>query len=299
RNETEDVGAVDVDPGDSKPSISSAQLRPSEPVPGDTLVLHYVTGEPDGAALSAGFLWQLNGQRLGNDGPKLMVPAQARKGDTIKVRLVVQNGSETSDEIWREVTVGNTTEKWVSLELVPSGEVAAGTVLTAVSEVDDHDGDALEYEYTWSVNGTRQDATGGTFSTVGLTRDDEISVTVMASDGDSYENEMESNTVTILNSDPKITSAPPKFSRDGSLRYEVKVVDPDGDRRITYSLDAGPKSMKIDNISGILTWAPVEADVGEHQIEVRASDRYGGFALQHFDLTVGFESDDAVPASTE
>jgi hypothetical protein len=143
------------------------------------------------------------------------------------------------------------------------------------------------------------DAKGSTFSTEGLSRDDEISVRVTASDGDSYENEMVSNTVTILNGDPKITSAPPKFSRDGSLRYAVEVKDPDGDRRFLYSLDSGPKTMKIDNISGILTWKPRESDVGEHQIEIRASDRYGGFALQHFNLSVGFQEDDSSPASVQ
>jgi hypothetical protein len=132
---------------------------------------------------------------------------------------------------------------------------------------------------------------------VGLQRDDEIVVSVTASDGDSYENEMTSNTVKIMNSDPKIISSPPKFSSDGSLRYPVEVKDPDGDRRFLFSLDSGPKSMEIDNISGILTWTPDESDVGEHQIEVRASDRYGGFALQHFDLKVGFHGDEAGPAS--
>jgi hypothetical protein len=149
------------------------------------------------------------------------------------------------------------------------------------------------------LNGEPTKTTLATFSTAGLQRDDQIRVTVNASDGDTFGSDRLSNTVTILNSDPKITSSPPTLSPEGSLSYEVAATDPDGDRRFLFSLDAGPESMKMDRLTGVLTWTPTEDDVGKHAIEIRVADRYDGFALQHFEMTVGQTPDEAVPASVD
>ena len=57
----------------TRPHITSATLRPSEPVPGQALVMRYEVTGKDGAALTAGFLWHLNDRRLSNAGPELIV----------------------------------------------------------------------------------------------------------------------------------------------------------------------------------------------------------------------------------
>lgn len=282
-----------------QPRILFATLTPRWPAPGETLVLRYGAEDPQGGALSVGILWRWNGRQLDAEGLALRVPDEARRGDTIKARILVQNEIETSERVWREVSVGNTREEWISLKLMPEGEVAPGTVLTAVSEVKDHDGDLIEYQYTWMLNGERHRTAVATFSTVGLRRDDEITVTVNASDGETFGTDRTSNSVKILNSDPTITSTPPEFSQDGSLRYAVEAKDADGDRRFVFSLNTGPESAQIDRLTGVLTWTPTEEDIGTHMIEVRVADRYDGHALQRFELTVGLTPQDPLPASRE
>jgi hypothetical protein len=134
---------------ETRPRIVSAKLTPEELTPGETVVLEYEAEATNDAALSEGFLWKWNDRRLDNDGPALDVPDEARRGDTIAVRLVVQSDAETSDEVWRTATVVNTPIEWIDLRLTPEGEVAPGTELTAVAEGRDHDKDAIGYQYQW------------------------------------------------------------------------------------------------------------------------------------------------------
>jgi hypothetical protein len=281
------------------PRITSATLMPSEPLPGSLLVLSYETTDHTGSELIEGFLWMWNDSKLDFDGADITVPAEARRGDVIKVRMIVRNQRHTSEEVWREVIVENTAEEWLSLSLTPGGEVAPGTRINVTSAVFDHDQDALEYEYVWELNGRRHPNRGMSFPTDGLRGGETISVTVKASDGTSWGSDLESNTVTIANSDPRITSKPPGFSKSGQLRYEITAKDPDGGRRFEYTLDAAPESMQLDPYTGVLTWTPSELDIGTHAIEIRVSDPEGGYALQHFELTIGQSQDTTSPASIE
>ena len=282
---------------DLTPEIVSASLTPDEPGPGELVVLNFETRDPDHGELLEGFLWEWNGRRLAADGPELQVPDKARRGDLIRVQLRVQNDAKVSESVWREVTVRNTPAEWVGLELQPDGEVLPGTELIAVAEVVDHDNDPLEFDYTWKLNGDIQESKSNRFSTTHLTRGDRITVSVEVTDSEVFGSTRVSGPVTIMNSDPRITSRPPELSSDGSLWYEVKASDPDGDRRFIYSLDQGPKSMEIDRLTGVLLWSPTEDEVGVHQVEIRVKDRHRGFALQHFELTVGTSPAEPVPAS--
>ena len=282
---------------DRTPEIVSASLTPDEPGPGELLVLNFETRNPDHGELLEGFLWEWNGRRLAADGPELRVPDKARRGDSIRVQLRVQNEAKVSESVWREVEVRNTPAEWIGLELRPDGEVPPGTELVAVAEVVDHDNDPLEFDYTWKLNGDIHESKSNRFSTTHLTRGDRITVSVEVTDGEVFGSTRVSGPVTIMNSDPRITSRPPELSSDGSLRYEVKASDPDGDRRFIYSLDRGPKSMEIDRLTGVLLWSPTEDEVGVHQVEIRVDDRHRGYALQHFELTVGTSPVEPVPAS--
>ena len=282
---------------DRAPVIVTARLTPDEPAPGDVVTLSFEVRDPNNGELQEGFLWQWNGERLAADGPELQVPENARRGDMIRVQLRVQNDAKVSESVWREVTIRNSPVEWVGLELQPDGEALPGTEIVAVAEVVDHDNDPLEFHYTWKLNGDIQESKSNRFSTTHLTRGDRITVSVEVTDGEVFGSTRVSGPVTIKNSDPKITSRPPEFSSDGSLRYEVKASDPDGDRRFIYSLDRGPKSMKIDRLTGVLLWSPTEDEVGVYQVEIRVKDRHRGYALQHFELTVGTSPAEPVPAS--
>ncbi|MBX3423652.1 MAG: VCBS repeat-containing protein [Pirellulaceae bacterium] len=58
------------------------------------------------------------------------------------------------------------------------------------------------------------------------------------------------------------------------------------DSPLSYSLIAGPDQMTIDPQSGQVQWQTEIADTGAHQIVMRATDQYGLYVEQRFDLRV-------------
>ena len=88
------------------------------------------------------------------------------------------------------------------------------------------------------------------------------------------------------NDPPRITSAPMTTCLADSLyRYEVEAFDPEGDSLIYFLLE-GPANMTIDSVSGMVTWRPQIADVGQHAVDIKVRDAHGGFDTQRFILTV-------------
>jgi hypothetical protein len=67
--------------------------------------------------------------------------------------------------------------------------------------------------------------------------------------------------------------------------YQAEAVDPDGDP-ITFDLVQGPAGMRFDPQTNVVHWVPGPKQVGTHQVVIRASDSYGGTAIQRWQLTV-------------
>ncbi|XZE22599.1 FG-GAP-like repeat-containing protein [Pirellulaceae bacterium SH449] len=70
-----------------------------------------------------------------------------------------------------------------------------------------------------------------------------------------------------------------------TYRYHAQVTS-SIDSPLTYSLMVGPEQMTIEPNSGQLRWLTQTPDVGSHQITIRATDQFGLFVEQRFDLRV-------------
>ncbi|EXI66571.1 MAG: Cell wall-associated polypeptide CWBP200 [Candidatus Accumulibacter adjunctus] len=68
--------------------------------------------------------------------------------------------------------------------------------------------------------------------------------------------------------------------------FKAMGTDPDAGDVLTYSLDAAPAGMTIDAASGAIIWTPASAQIGNHAVTVRVTDRGGLFATQTFTATV-------------
>ena len=79
----------------------------------------------------------------------------------------------------------------------------------------------------------------------------------------------------------------------------MAVEDADDDRRLRYRLLEGPTGMKLDWLSGKLTWAPSDAQAGTHAVEIEVDDLAGGKATQTFEIRVGFEEPAPTPAAPQ
>ena len=68
--------------------------------------------------------------------------------------------------------------------------------------------------------------------------------------------------------------------------FKVTASDPDAGDVLRYSFDAAPPGMAIDAASGAIIWTPGIAQIGNHAVAVRVTDRGGLFATQTFTATV-------------
>ena len=68
--------------------------------------------------------------------------------------------------------------------------------------------------------------------------------------------------------------------------FKVTASDPDAGDALAYSLDAAPPGMTINAASGAIVWTPAIAQIGNHSVAVRVTDRGGLFATQTFTATV-------------
>lgn len=89
---------------------------------------------------------------------------------------------------------------------------------------------------------------------------------------------------------PQFTSHPATIVQVGNIyQYQLQASDSDGDA-ITYSLRPSPLHL---NDNGLLNWQPLSGDIGSHEIQVSATDTYGGTVLQTFTIYVLGAGDNA------
>ncbi|XZE22169.1 FG-GAP-like repeat-containing protein [Pirellulaceae bacterium SH449] len=86
---------------------------------------------------------------------------------------------------------------------------------------------------------------------------------------------------------PKITSIPPTHASVGTgYLYSIAARDAEGDP-LTYRLLAAPNGMTIVETTGVISWTPSLAQVGQQDVVIEVSDGIGGAATQAFAIRVG------------
>jgi RHS repeat-associated protein len=96
--------------------------------------------------------------------------------------------------------------------------------------------------------------------------------------------------VSLPNNAPVITSTPPGPPVAGlPYRYTVQAQDADADP-LRYTLTASPSGMTIDSASGVVSWTPSAAQIGDQAVTVQVSDGRGGVATQSFTLGVAADA---------
>jgi len=93
-------------------------------------------------------------------------------------------------------------------------------------------------------------------------------------------------TVVNVNDPPKITSVPVTIAITNiEYKYQVRVIDVDVGDILNYSLDVKPTGMNINNRTGLITWTPAVAQMGDNSVVVNVTD--GKVAvIQSFKISV-------------
>jgi hypothetical protein len=283
---------------DADPVIERLSLEPAAPEARGRL--RAVT-EMTGRWTSLEYAWKINGAAFGGGSAEVVVPV-VKTGDTISVEVVPIRGAQRGAAKTASVRVENQKPMLLGLSIDRAEddrrELRDDTdVWKAAVRAEDPDGDRIRFSYRWFLNGEESDQDSEFFVASGLTRGDRLEVEVRASDGKVSTAPARSGQVEVGNSAPEIVSSPPRVDARGQFRYDVRVEDGDGDRNFRFALRQAPRGMQIDDINGIVRWAPGTDQEGRHSVEIVVTDEGGAESTQSFSLALIQQTEDSVPAS--
>jgi hypothetical protein len=171
--------------------------------------------------------------------------------------------------------------------LSPDGEVKPGQAVTAAPQGLDADGDQLDYEYEWWLNGrVVRGADEATFDTSSLQRGDRLQAKVRVTDGEDWSPTAESMVLELANRPPKIAGLPAIESEAGGIHADLQAEDPDGDKSLRFRVIQGPPGLRVDPVSGRLSWKPEQGTTGVQAVEVAVADSLGAESALRFELNV-------------
>jgi hypothetical protein len=260
--------------------IRDISIAPDKPTPMTSLVakVFFRGHEPKRVT----YQWLRNGTPIPGAIRPLLPTGHLHKGDfiAVEVRAIYLDGS-TDRSVSKVVIIGNTPPvvKWVSIKPNPA---TSSDVLQAGVGTTDRDGDQLSLTYEWTVDGeTLFGQAGPSLPSRYIHRGNQVQVAATAFDGTDEGNTRRSEPLVILNSAPKIVSAPPERAAAGVYRYAVRAVDSDGDP-LRFSLGGQPPvGMEINRKTGVVQWQVVlpEKEV-IYSYEVVAEDPAGAKSIQ-------------------
>lgn len=286
----------DLSAGNRPPVIERVTLRPESPAPGERVTADVNTSDPDGDKVLLSFEWRMDGQRIPDATRSFLQVRNASRGRLIEVLVTASDGIVQAGPESASARVGNQLPVVLGVVIEPLGPVTRANDIVASPRGSDPDGDDVEFEFNWVVNGQPAFADGPTLTRDQFKRGDRIEVTVIATDGEDESDPLRSAPFEVENAPPKIISTPGAFDDDGAFRYQVAVQDPDQDRRFRYRLLQSPDGMEVDLLDGLVVWEPDADQTGNFPVVVEVDDTKGGKHQQSFEVRVAFEGD--TPANT-
>ena len=209
---------------------------------------------------------------------------------TVTIRADDGNGGSDTQTFTLNVQDATAANAAPSITSTPRSTARFGFEWTYQVEATDVDGDPIAWSLASPPAGMEISPTGLVTWTPPGDAPESVSVMVVADDG---RGEQATQTfdlaVTTIeqNSTPIIVSVPPSRAiLDTAYEYDPTASDADGDELI-WSLDAGPRGMSIDSMTGAIRWTPDAQQLGEHFITFSARDPFGATATQRFELHVG------------
>jgi len=278
------------------PRVEQLVLQPPRPLPGQQIEARIEVSDPDGDPIRLALEWRQDGRVVLKGTQTTLAPERMRKGQQIEVVATATDGRDSSEPVHAAVTVGNQAPLIQALYFAPDGEVTPGQELTAAPQAADPDGDPLEYEFEWLLNGNViRDAGQARLDTGKLKRGDRLQARVRVSDGEAESPVAETMTLELANRAPRFAGLPAILTSNGEFRAELEAQDPDGDRSLRFRVLQGPPGLTVDAVTGGLSWRPGADAAGTHPVEVAVGDSFGAENAMRFELTVASSSAEVAP----
>jgi hypothetical protein len=285
-------------PGNRPPELLSVAIRPTQPTADHTLSAVIEVRDPDRDSLEFDVEWRVNGASYHRSADLELPAGGLARGDEVVVIVHASDGeAEVSGES-APVEIANRPPRLAGIELLPK-KPSGGDNLVASPRAEDPEGDDIQFAYRWLKNGEPiPGMTAATLPAEALARGDEITVEVTPRDLIDEGSSAISQGVQIENAPPAITSSPTfEVTPPNRYAYQVRAEDADDDVPLRYELVEGPAGMKIDVVSGELTWQVPRNARGSYTIELAVSDPHGGIATQRYSIDIRWDESTLPPAA--
>jgi len=198
-----------------------------------------------------------------------------------EVGLQVKCGEKRAEATAR---VGNSPPVITTVKIA-APHIVSGSDLQVIPEAEDVDGDSVNFDFHWSVNGdSLPELTGPVLPGKYIHRNDLIELMVIPSDQFEKGPSFEGFGFRVPNSPPKITSQPPQKFSSWTYEYQVIASDPDGDP-LSYRLEQNPNGMNI-SAAGLLSWPLENVQPGAYTFEIVVEDPQGLRSRQSYTLNL-------------
>ncbi len=236
------------------PVASTVSLTPTSATESSTLTCTPSATDADGDAISWTYAWYVDGAAIGAT-TSTLTGTSFGSGDAVYCRATPTDGTTAGTAMSSNtVTISNTAPVLSAVTLTPTSATEAST-LTCTPTSSDADGDTVSYTYTWYVGGSAVAATGATLTGTYFEAGDAVYCRVTPNDGTTSGSAMSSNTVTISNTAPVVSSVsltPTTAYEASTLTCTPTATDADGDA-ITYTYAWYVNSAAIAATSSTLT----------------------------------------------
>jgi len=189
----------------SPPSVQRAIIDPAFPTGNDTLSCDGIGWtDEDEEAPSYTYQWVFEGAVVGTEAT--FSAAELSRGDAVTCRLTPTDGDATGPTVESvPVTITNAPPIVTGVAITPDPATRSNSLSVEVGEIIDIDDDPVSLKYRWYVNESSV-SSEETLDPRYYTRDDEVYVTVIPSDGFTTGEAVTSPTITIANTPPQITT---------------------------------------------------------------------------------------------
>lgn len=222
------------------PTLQAATVTPERATRRDALTCAAVDlNDVDDDPITLRYTWSIGEREVPLDSATL--PAgTARRDDQVRCAITASDPTSTAETVWSEpVVIGNAPPELSEVQLSPRPAYTT-SVLTASAIASDPDGDAVNLQWSWQINGV--DAGGSSaLPSDRFVRGDTIAAQVVGSDGIDASEPAATTELTIRNSPPSQPTVALLSDDARALRpITCELVGPSTDAdddRITYTFD--------------------------------------------------------------
>ncbi|HJN72433.1 MAG TPA: lectin-like protein [Myxococcota bacterium] len=235
-------GCTGSDPGDpprtnNAPQVAELHLEPDPAYGGDDISAVVQTIDLDGDEVTAIYTWLVDGSEVEVDGD-VLPSGTAIRDQVVLLEVTVSDGFAFGTPAEASLTVLNSAPVIDAIAIDPATPQESDPLSCAV-EAHDDDGDELEYNWAWTVDGADIEHNASVLEDE-LPRNTEVACGLLVSDGTLQSEWAWSDSVFIGNSPPgsptiELVPDPPTACAGGEVLITAEASDPDDDP-LTYGV---------------------------------------------------------------